>query len=161
MSRPTTQLPMKRIFLIIALLPVLLGGAEPDGQVIAQLRSKAMQGLAGAQLNLGEMYANGYGVTQDYAEAVAWYRKAAEQGYWEAQFKLGLTCLKGEGLPKDEVEGLAWITLAAQTGTVSLIKFREKLEQTLDPEVVSAAQRRSKELLATVKASKKAKAAGK
>ena len=39
----------------------------------------AEQGDAVAQYNLGLMYKNGWGVTQDYAEAVKWYRKAAEQ----------------------------------------------------------------------------------
>ena len=37
----------------------------------------AEQGLAGAQYNLGLMYANGIGVPQNYAEAVSWYRLAA------------------------------------------------------------------------------------
>jgi hypothetical protein len=33
----------------------------------------AEQGDASAQLNLGNMYANGYGVTKDHAEAVLWW----------------------------------------------------------------------------------------
>ena len=37
----------------------------------------ADQGHATAQRLLGAMYANGLGVTQDYAEAVRWYRLAA------------------------------------------------------------------------------------
>ena len=40
----------------------------------------AEKGLARAQSNLGDMYANGKGVTQDYVEAIRWYRKAAKQG---------------------------------------------------------------------------------
>ena len=27
-----------------------------------------------------EQYCGGYGVTQDYSEAIKWYKKAAEQG---------------------------------------------------------------------------------
>ncbi len=41
-----------------------------------------------AQYNLGSMYKNGLGVTQDYGEAVKWYRLAAEQGDEEAKGKL-------------------------------------------------------------------------
>ena len=41
----------------------------------------ADQGLAGAQFNLGIMYANGRGVVEDDAEAVRWYRLAADQGH--------------------------------------------------------------------------------
>ena len=46
-------------------------------------------GDAGAQGNLGWMYATGEGVPQDDAEAVRWYRLAAEQGYASAQYNLG------------------------------------------------------------------------
>ena len=43
-------------------------------------RKAADQGLADAQDNLGDMYADGRGVAKDDAQAVAWYRKAADQG---------------------------------------------------------------------------------
>ncbi len=51
--------------------------------------AEAAQGNAKAQSYLGLMYYDGWGVPQDYAEAVKWWRKAAEQGYGEAQFNLG------------------------------------------------------------------------
>ncbi len=38
-------------------------------------RPLAELGHADAQFNLGHMYANGLGVTQDYAEAVRWWRR--------------------------------------------------------------------------------------
>jgi hypothetical protein len=34
-----------------------------------------------SQYNLALMYDNGWGVTQDYKEAVKWYTLAAEQGH--------------------------------------------------------------------------------
>jgi uncharacterized protein len=43
------------------------------------LRPLADQGDAGAQYNLGLIYANGQGVPQDYAAAVNWYRKGASK----------------------------------------------------------------------------------
>ncbi len=46
-------------------------------------------GLAGAQCNLGLMYAHGNGVPKDAVEAVQWYQKAAEQGHASAQNNLG------------------------------------------------------------------------
>ena len=45
----------------------------------------ADQGHAGAQFNLGHMYANGQGVPQDDAAAANWYRRAADQGHTGAQ----------------------------------------------------------------------------
>ena len=49
-------------------------------QALKILRPLATQGNAGAQYNIGFMYASGQGVTQDYKEAVKWYRLAAAQG---------------------------------------------------------------------------------
>ena len=150
---------MRRLLFIFAFCTVLLAAAEPEGSGVARVRAKANEGLAGAQYNLAEFYANGYGVPKDAAQAAAWYRKSADQGYGEAEFALGLAGLEGRGLPKDEVEGLAWITVAAQSGNVTLVKFRSQLEQRFGPRVVQAAQERSKVLQAAIGARKRAKAA--
>ena len=40
----------------------------------------AKQGNADAQYNLGLIYRNGWGVSQDYKTTVKWYRLAAERG---------------------------------------------------------------------------------
>jgi len=45
--------------------------------------------IAVAQINLGRMYQNGWGVTKDNKEAAKWYHKAAEQGHDTSQWKLG------------------------------------------------------------------------
>jgi uncharacterized protein len=58
----------------------------------------AEQGHAAAQYNLGQMYRNGNGVAQDYAEAVRWYRLAAEQGYANAQNNIGVMYDNGNGV---------------------------------------------------------------
>jgi tetratricopeptide (TPR) repeat protein len=56
---------------------------------VAQYRKAADQGYAGAQHNLGMMYAKGQGVPRDYAQALSWFRKAADQGHAGAQNNLG------------------------------------------------------------------------
>ena len=43
---------------------------------LREWRPLAEQGNASAQFNLGVMYDNGRGVTQDYAKAFRWYRSA-------------------------------------------------------------------------------------
>jgi hypothetical protein len=48
----------------------------------------AGKGVAEAQINLGMMFENGQGVSQDFKEAVRWYRLAADQGLTKAQEKL-------------------------------------------------------------------------
>ena len=47
---------------------------------LQELRPLAEQGHASAQHHLGTMYANGYGVTQDYVYAHMWYNIAASLG---------------------------------------------------------------------------------
>ena len=54
------------------------------------LRPLAEQGIARAQSTLGALYASGFGVAQNYTEAVAWFRKAAAQGFPEGQAKIEL-----------------------------------------------------------------------
>ena len=53
-----------------------------------QFEKAAAQGNANAQFNLGIMYANGFGVKQDYLKAKEWFEKAAAQGMPEAQTAL-------------------------------------------------------------------------
>ena len=46
-----------------------------------QLLHTAEQGDAEAQYNLGVMYREGMGVTEDDVQAIYWFTKAAEQGH--------------------------------------------------------------------------------
>ena len=83
---------------------------------VAARRASAAQGDADAQFNLGVMYAEGYGVPQDYVEAGTWYRLAADQGDADAQFNLGVMYAEGYGVPQDYVEAGTWYRLAADQG---------------------------------------------
>ncbi|HIF93894.1 MAG TPA: sel1 repeat family protein [Myxococcales bacterium] len=65
----------------------VVSAQDLDTAQIKEIREAAEQGDADAQNNLGVMYANGYGVAENYAEAVKWYRKAAEQGDASAQYE--------------------------------------------------------------------------
>ena len=63
-------------------------------------KKAAEQGLAWAQEQLGNMYFDGEGADQDYAEAAKWLRKAAEQGHTEAQLLLGDMYRLGHGVDR-------------------------------------------------------------
>ena len=76
----------------------------------------ADQGDADAQYNLGLMYYNGDGVTQDDAEALKWYRLAADQGDATAQSNLGSMYANGDGVTQDDAEALKWYRKAADQG---------------------------------------------
>ncbi|MHA1559664.1 MAG: tetratricopeptide repeat protein [Alphaproteobacteria bacterium] len=83
---------------------------------LALLRPCAEQGYAIAQSNLGYMYDNGYGVAQDYTNAVFWYGLAAAQGDTFAQYSLGLYYGGGGGVPQDNVLAYMWLSIAAANG---------------------------------------------
>jgi uncharacterized protein len=64
-------------------------GTTPDvGQALQWCSAAAEQGLAEAQLQLGDLYRAGRGVNGDIDVAAAWYRKAAQQGNVEAVARL-------------------------------------------------------------------------
>ena len=76
----------------------------------------AEQGNVEAQYNLGFMYYNGQGLTQNSAKAVKWYRLAAEQGHGDARLNLGAMYRNGQGVPEDFVRAAKWYRLAAEQG---------------------------------------------
>jgi hypothetical protein len=83
---------------------------------LQEWRPLAEQGYGSAQYNLGVMYSNGQGVTQDYKEAVKWYLKSAEQGYASAQYNLGVMYSNGEGVTQDYKEAAKWYLKSAEQG---------------------------------------------
>lgn len=91
------------------------GRGTPGGSV-SRYRKAAEQGSADAQLSLGGMLYLGYGVAQDYEEAVSWYRKAAEQGNVYAQSNLGTMYHRGHGVAQDHGEAASWYRKAAEQG---------------------------------------------
>ena len=76
----------------------------------------ANQGHAIAQVNLGTMYINGYGIERDYSKAIEWYQKAADQGYATAQHNLGSIYRIGYGVEKDYAKAFEWYHKAANQG---------------------------------------------
>lgn len=145
-----------RSLLAFLLFPLL--GLATENPVVAKMRAKAEQGVAGAQYNLAELYANGTSVARDPAVAVVWYRKAAEQGSRDAQFKLALAYLEGNGVDKDKLEGLAWLKVAAVGGGATMARFRDKLEEDLSPAAIAAADRRREIIELAIAARKQPKA---
>ena len=104
------------------------GSPEDDAEAVRWFRMAAEQGHAGAQFNLGLMYAEGRGVPEDHAAAADWYRMAAEQGHAGAQTNLGVMYAEGQGVAKDDVEATRWFRKAArqvQAGLGLELGFRD------------------------------------
>ena len=93
-----------------------------------------------AQNNLCVMYRNGWGVSQNYKEAVRWYRLAAEQGHAMAQSNLGVMYRNGEGVLADFIIAHMWFSIAANNGNELAAENREKLEKRITLEDISKAQ---------------------
>ena len=106
---------MRRIKIILSFC-LLLICALGFAQTASDYRKAAEQGDANAQYNLGVCYENGYGVMQDYSQAVYWYRKAAEQGDAFAQCNLGSCYGNGKGVTQDYSQAVYWYRKAVEQG---------------------------------------------
>ena len=73
----------------------------------------ADQGAAEAQNNIGHLYEQGFGVSQNYTEAMNWYRKAADQGLAEAQHNMGMLYYHGYGVAENQRTAASWFKRAA------------------------------------------------
>ena len=93
---------------LLAALCACSPASDVDG-----LRLAAEGGDAAAQLELGSMYDEGRGVSEDDAEAARWLRMAAEQGLAAAQGRLGEMYAEGLGVPRSGAEAARWLRLAA------------------------------------------------
>jgi len=87
-----------------------------NATALKEWRPVAEQGDMESQWAMGDLYRFGWGVPQDYGEAVRWYRLAADQGFADAQFTLGVMYAKGQGVPQDVAEAGRWYRLAAVQG---------------------------------------------
>ena len=124
--------------------------AYSQGDYDAALRAwrpLAEQGNAGAQLNLGFMYDNGYGVPRDYVEAIKWYRRAAEQGNDRAQYNLGLMYDAGTGVPQDYIQAHMWYSIAGMTGESVPLSYRDYVAREMTPAELAEAQKLKNEWL--------------
>jgi TPR repeat protein len=82
----------------------------------AQRKRATNEGKAEAMFNLGLLYANGQGVTQDYVRAREWYEKAADNGNATAMLNLGQLYEEGWGVAQDYGKAGEWYEKAADKG---------------------------------------------
>lgn len=96
-------------------IPFVVGATGFPNQ---PLYARAQAGDADAQNKVGEIYANGKGVTQDYSEARKWFRKAAKKGNNEAWKNIGWTYAFGQGVPRNYLKAFYWFRKSAEHGNV-------------------------------------------
>ena len=91
-------------------------GTRDMQQVLHFMRIAAEGGHAGAQCNLGYLYAVGDGVEANCDQAVHWFRSAAELGDVQACYNLSQIFLGGHGVQADELLALQLLRKAANAG---------------------------------------------
>ena len=90
------------------------GGTQRDNvQAVAHWRLAAKHGLASAQFNLGTMFSNGQGLSQNHKEAFRLYQLAAAQDYSLAQYALGHMLENGLGVSVDLPKAVQWYQSAS------------------------------------------------
>jgi len=147
---------MKRLALIAALLVTVFMCAgctdeATESIVLDEIKASAETGDAEAQFVLGNFYAEGKLVPNDFAEATVWFRKAADQGHAKAMYALGVIYGAGFSEPVDIAESYVWYCLAAKSGFEIGSEDCDILASELSPEGLVVANKRIDELFAEIK----------
>ena len=120
-----------------ALLPATLFAADLEKGIaafdigdyetsLAECQPLAEEGNAAAQFCVGRLYANGFGVPMDDAQALHWYGAAADQGYPAAQYNLGVMHANGWGVDMSDDKAAEFYRAAAVKGYVpAVMSFAE------------------------------------
>ena len=103
------------------------------------------QGMSEAQLNLGVMYYDGDGVSEDYEAALRWLSLAAGQRNDSAQVGLGVMYEFGYGVPQNDVYAYMWYDIAAESGSEDAQEYRDEVAERLSSGDLSNALRLARE----------------
>jgi TPR repeat protein len=125
------------------------GAAQDYLQAAHWYQKAANQNHAGAQFNLGVMFATGQGVLRDDALSLVWIRKAAYLGDPGAQNALGMRQWrisldeKPENARESRIEANKWLRLAAAQGYPNSEVNRDSLTLRMTREDVVEGGRRA------------------
>lgn len=97
--------------------------SNDDEKAVYWYREAAMQQHPDGEFGLGEMYAKGEGVEQDFDVAVEMYMRAAVGGHAQARRVLANAYERGTlGREASQAEALRWLTLAADSGDINAMQ---------------------------------------
>lgn len=128
---------MKRCLAFTAAMWLL---CNPAWSQSYDLLTRAQSGDVSAQMILGDMFAAGEGVSQDFAESAYWYRQAAKRGFANAQLSLGLLYSQGQGVEQNIEIAYQWVSIAAEQGAKGASEARDLISGQLDAETQERAQ---------------------
>jgi TPR repeat protein len=111
------------IALAQAKLGYIYDQSNDDEKAVQWYRQAADQQHPDGEFGLGEMYAKGEGVEQDYEVAVEMYMRAAVGGHAQARRVLANAYEHGAlGRKASADEALRWLTLAANSGDINAMR---------------------------------------
>ena len=111
------------IALAQAKLGYIYDQSNDDEMAVEWYRQAADQQHPDGEFGLGEMYAKGEGVEQDYEVAVEMYMRAAVGGHAQARRVLANAYEHGAlGRKASADEALRWLTLAANSGDINAMR---------------------------------------
>jgi len=117
-------------------------------------RMAAEQGNPEAQFELGQMHAQGLGITQQFEVAADWYLLAAKQGHAKAQFHLGFLYSHGQGVGQDYAKAYQWYCISDRFGYALAKKNLAFMGKKLDPGEREMAQWRAESFVFSVQESR-------
>lgn len=117
--------------------------ADRVEEAVTYYQQAGLQGHPLAQKSLGFAYANGLGVTRDYAKAAQWHHMAADQGDSDAQHNLGYLYAGGRGVGQDFIQGHMWYNIAAAHGSAGAAGKRDTLAGRMTNRQIAEAERRA------------------
>lgn len=111
-------------FLLVALLLLIKFGTVDVASAVTpeELTRQCQKGNATGGVNLGRMYGQGKGITQDYVKAVEFYRKACDGQNAIGCYNLGVMYGQGTGVTQDDVKAVALMTACATSRYVGEYK---------------------------------------
>jgi TPR repeat protein len=110
----------KHTLLATIFLSALVAAAAQADAIDPALLARANSGDAAAQVQVGECYASGRGVTRDFNQAAEWYRKAADKGDIGGEVHLAALYRDGgKNFPRDMAKAAEWYRKAAEQGDVT------------------------------------------
>lgn len=77
---------------------------------------RANTGDSQSMVDIGSMYYNGSGVTQNYNVALEWFRKAADAGNESGLYCVGIMYRDGSGIAQDYVRSIRYFQVSAAAG---------------------------------------------
>ena len=113
--------------------------------VLAETQALAEAGDADAQFKLGNLYAEGIDVPNDFAKAGKWFRKAGDQGHAEALYFLGVIYANGFSAPVDFTDAYVMFCLSARFGFEPATADCDNLAGEISPEDLALASNRIEE----------------